>query len=106
MRCVYTTTIDVEVEYDFTPGRPERGPSYSSGGEPADPPEVEVVNIWVLGDKGNALFALHTMCLTQAVTKILLGKNYEDTLITNGGEAMADMADEAAERRADLRKDR
>lgn len=35
--------IEVEITYRFTPGRPARGPSYASGGEPADPPEVEFI---------------------------------------------------------------
>jgi hypothetical protein len=34
------------VEYTYTPGAPEQGPSYASGGQPADPPEVEIVNCW------------------------------------------------------------
>lgn len=36
--------IEVEITYRFTPGRPARGPSYASGGEPADPPEVEFIS--------------------------------------------------------------
>jgi len=37
--------IDVELSYSFSPGSPARGPSYSSGGEPADTPEVEIWKI-------------------------------------------------------------
>ena len=36
--------IDVEITYHYTPGRPARGPSYASGGEPPDPPEVEFLS--------------------------------------------------------------
>ena len=36
--------IAVEITYRFTPGRPARGPSYASGGEPVDPPEVEFIS--------------------------------------------------------------
>ena len=36
--------IAVEITYRFTAGRPARGPSYASGGEPADPPEVEFIS--------------------------------------------------------------
>ena len=36
--------IAVEITYRYTPGRPARGPSYASGGEPADPPEVEFIS--------------------------------------------------------------
>ena len=35
--------IDVEITYTYLAGRPARGPSYASGGEPADPPEIESV---------------------------------------------------------------
>lgn len=28
--------IEVKIIYRYTPGRPARGPSYASGGEPAD----------------------------------------------------------------------
>ena len=36
--------VDVEVTYTYLAGRPARGPSYASGGEPADPPEIEFVS--------------------------------------------------------------
>ena len=41
----------VDVTYNYTPGRPARGPSYASGGEPADPPEVEFVKAVLTGAK-------------------------------------------------------
>lgn len=44
--------IEVLVEYTYIPGTPERGPSYSSGGEPADPPEVELQGVWLLNNLG------------------------------------------------------
>jgi hypothetical protein len=34
-------TPTFEIDYRYTPGAPEQGPSYASGGQPADPPEVE-----------------------------------------------------------------
>ena len=42
----YNDEILMCVEYTYTPGAPEQGPSYASGGQPADPPEVEIVNCW------------------------------------------------------------
>lgn len=36
-------TFDVEVDYTYTPGYPEQGPSYASGGEPACLPEIEII---------------------------------------------------------------
>lgn len=39
------TEREYVVTYTFSPGRPEQGPSYASGGEPAEPPEVELLEI-------------------------------------------------------------
>ncbi len=41
--CILVLDQDIELElgYNYTPGRPEQGPSYASGGEPEEPPEVE-----------------------------------------------------------------
>ena len=36
--------IDVEITYNFIPGMPEQGPSWASGGEPAEPAEVEFIS--------------------------------------------------------------
>lgn len=39
---------EIFVEYTVTSwGAPESGPSYASGGEPAEPPEIEIDKIWV-----------------------------------------------------------
>lgn len=36
------TEIEVEVEFTSTPGCPEQGPTYSCGGQPAEPAEIEI----------------------------------------------------------------
>lgn len=36
--------VDVQVHAHCYPGAPERGPSYDSGGEPAEPPEVDLID--------------------------------------------------------------
>ena len=41
------TDLTVEVEYDYFPGEKEQGPTYSSGGEPAVPAEIDIVDILV-----------------------------------------------------------
>jgi hypothetical protein len=38
------TDIPARVVYNYTPGIPARGPTYSSGGEPPEPPEIEVLS--------------------------------------------------------------
>lgn len=47
-----TVWPEVEIEFSFTAGSPETGPSYSSGGEPATPDEIEVMSVKVLKDEG------------------------------------------------------
>lgn len=37
--------VEVTVEYRYTPGTEAVGPSWSSGGEPGDDPEVELVSV-------------------------------------------------------------
>ena len=42
--------LDVEVEYTCVyKGRPESGPTYSCGGEPAEPPEFEINRVMYNG---------------------------------------------------------
>jgi len=38
---------DVWVEATYTPGQPERGPSLSGPGEPAEGPEVEINRVYI-----------------------------------------------------------
>jgi hypothetical protein len=45
----YRDAGDIEVTYTITAGRPAIGPSYASGGEPAEPPEVELIEVKIDG---------------------------------------------------------
>jgi hypothetical protein len=46
--------ITAEVTYEVTSwGAPESGPTYSSGGEPAEPPEFEIEKIIIDGKEIN-----------------------------------------------------
>ena len=49
--------LDVEIEYTcVSKGRPETGPTYSCGGEPAEPPEFQIDRVMCNGvDILNAL---------------------------------------------------
>ena len=44
--------IIAEIEYTVIPGTPEIGPSYASGGEPATPPEVDIMDIVLITTSG------------------------------------------------------
>lgn len=47
------TPISLFICYDFIRGAPEQGPSYASGGQPADPDEVHIRSIdWAHVHKG------------------------------------------------------
>ncbi len=39
-------TVEYVAEFVFCPGQPERGPTYSCAGEPAEPPGVEDVEVY------------------------------------------------------------
>lgn len=43
---------EVEITFGYLAGYPETGPSYSSGGEPAAPDEIEVHSITVVSAEG------------------------------------------------------
>jgi hypothetical protein len=44
--------IDVEITFNYMPGAPAQGPTYASGGQPADPSEVEFVSaVQLVGGK-------------------------------------------------------
>ncbi len=36
-------TVPVEIHFHYTPGRPATGPTYDCGGEPAEGPELELI---------------------------------------------------------------
>jgi hypothetical protein len=40
-----TAEMEVEVSYTVTWGAPEQGPSYASGGQPADPDEIDDIRL-------------------------------------------------------------
>ena len=42
----------LDIQFTYTPGSPARGPSYSSGGEPADPAEVEIISAKIFKPDG------------------------------------------------------
>jgi hypothetical protein len=45
--------LDAIIVFTFSPGAPERGPSYASGGEPAEAPEIEIKKITLCIDPPN-----------------------------------------------------
>lgn len=42
----------IEIQYSFVRGYPASGPTYWSGGEPADPDEVDLISAQLIDDDG------------------------------------------------------
>jgi len=47
--------VVANIEYTVTPGHPETPPSYSHGGLPADPPELEILSGTIIGGTAEKL---------------------------------------------------
>lgn len=90
-----------EITFEFRKGAPEQGPTYASGGQPADPDEIEVISI-TPGAGDNGAFS--------DIADKMLHDEAEDWLCSDGYDAAieiaaADHAD-ALDRADDLRADR
>lgn len=67
---------EIFVEYTVTSwGAPATGPSYSCGGEPAEPPEIEIDRIWV-GDREIPYLDPNPWFKAKAWLMRKLGKHY------------------------------
>lgn len=70
----------VEIAFTYTPGAPAQGPSYASGGQPADPPEIDIEAVYFIGadqiDDGNE-------CQYGALPDWMVEKLADDDLIYN-----------------------
>jgi acetamidase/formamidase len=65
----------LDIEFSFTPGCPATGPSYSSGGEPADPAEVEIISVKLVNADG---VTLSDDQLKELADKWLDGAGYQE----------------------------
>lgn len=92
---------EYEITFEYRKGAPEQGPSYASGGQPADPDEIEFVSITPgAGDQGGF----------SDIAQRWLEDEARDWLETDGFDkamsiVIADQ-DAAREYAADLRADR
>lgn len=92
--------VDCEIVFSFTAGAGPTGPSYSSGGEPGYPAEVELVSVdGNLLDMG-AFQDLHQKAIEDLVSDWLQDDGYAEALaiVANDDEAAREYA---AELRAD-----
>ena len=87
-----TPEIELEIFFTFTPGQPERGPTYACGGTPAEPAEVEFDHCEPPG-------------LEAWATDYLQGPGYDDAVL-RACEDMQPDPDAAYEARRDERMER
>jgi len=52
--------VNIWVHFHFTPGCPQTGPSYASGGEPASPPEIDIELCEIVDDDERVIGVLRT----------------------------------------------
>lgn len=90
---------EVEIEFDYTPGYPETGPTYASGGEPAAPDEIVALSVKVINDEG---IEMHQSCWLEYAQNWLDDKGYDSAC----GEARSDNEPDPDAARDRMRDDR
>ena len=96
----------VEIAFTYLPGTPEQGPSYASGGQPAEGAEVDIEAVYFLGndeiDVGNE--SQYGPLPEWMVEKLSDDSLIYDWLCREAEEDHAAYADERAERQMDERR--
>ena len=105
MKCFLTTTVEVEIEYAFTPGQREIGPSLNDPGSPAEGPEINVSEVWLTDGNGKRILEINGQIKGWEMFEGLFSRDINKDLIAAGSEAYDDERDRAAEARADARRD-
>ena len=103
MKLTYTTThsfdgendVELRILYKYTPGTPERGPTYDCGGEPATDFEIDVLGMMV-NDRAS------TPAQWDAV---IADEKLYDEMMIHGADCIADERAAAAEYRAEMRRE-
>jgi len=95
--CVTSIKVEVLISFTFLRGAPAHGPSYSSGGQPADPDEVELVGVKV----PMPLSQEYMDGLTAWAEEWLTGEGWAEVM-----ETVASDDEAAREAAAELRMDR
>ena len=90
---------EVEITFGYSPGYPETGPTYASGGEPAAPDEIEAISVRVIKDEG---IEMHQTCWLEYAQNWLDDKGYDAAR----GEACSDNEPDPDDARDRERDDR
>ena len=97
---------DLRITYTFIKGAPEQGPTYASGGQPADPDEIEFVSCVQMIDgkehPTSGMFGhLEQSSLDAIAEAWLLGDEGHGQAVENALDDLAGQREQAAEMRAD-----
>lgn len=100
--------VELRITYTFTPAVPEQGPSYSSGGQPAEGATVEFVScLQILGGKvyeqSGSFSDYQQGSLDTLAHNWLESDEGEAQAIEQALDDLQGQADDAAERRAEQR---
>ena len=96
--------VELRITYNFTPGAPEQGPTYSSGGQPADPDEIDFLSCKGPMD-GDGYDKYRQDTYDTLAHSYLEGDIGRAQAIENALDELAGDADAAAEARADMQRE-
>ena len=103
MKLTYKTTwsfdgdndVELSILFEYTPPSPARGPSYESGGEPAEYTEVDVLGVMV-NDRA---------ATSDQFDQVIENERLYEAMEIHGADCIADEQAAAEEYRAELRRD-
>jgi hypothetical protein len=98
--------IEVEIAFEHTPGAPEQGPSYASGGQPADPAEIEFVSARHMVNGKPAPFLVFPEMQQEWLDDLARDWLESDEGESAAYEAVADDDERGREYAAEMRSDR
>lgn len=93
--------MDVTISYAVRPGCPEMPPSYSHGGLPAEPAEIDDIRVEMID--GRAVVAGDAITC-DAILGIFESGIHDPDLMTEAGEIDADLREQAADARREARQ--
>jgi hypothetical protein len=105
-----TAEIEVTVSYLVSWGAPEQGPSYASGGQPADPDEIDDVRLDLVEGKPRPWgmgfgYVTDDEFATDCVEKIEGNAHHLEAMLNEAADWARADEDDAAERRAEDRRE-
>lgn len=105
-----TAEVEVTVSYLVCWGTPEQGPSYASGGQPADPDEIDDIRLDLVEGKPRPWniawgYVTDDDFALDCVEKIEGSDHHMEAMLIEAAEADAGDAADAAERRAEDRRE-